>query len=142
MGPEPYLNAMRETPDFDIIVGGRSYDPALYVAFTESCRRKVDPDYDADIHAAARVDGGIMHAGKIMECGGVCADPKSKGAVATMIRWQFRHRPHGSGSSLHTVVPGIAYVVRKVAARHFVRSWRLAGSKPISVRSAARWQDD
>ncbi len=33
MGLEPYLKAMRENPDFDIIVGGRAYDPAPYAAF-------------------------------------------------------------------------------------------------------------
>jgi hypothetical protein len=29
MGLEPYLQAMSECPDFDIIIGGRSYDPAM-----------------------------------------------------------------------------------------------------------------
>ncbi len=33
MGMEPYLKAMEEHPDFDIIVGGRSYDPSPYAAF-------------------------------------------------------------------------------------------------------------
>lgn len=33
MGLEPYLKAMRENPDFDIIVGGRAYDPSPYAAF-------------------------------------------------------------------------------------------------------------
>lgn len=33
MGLEPYLKAMRENPDFDIIIGGRAYDPAPYAAF-------------------------------------------------------------------------------------------------------------
>ena len=33
MGLEPYLKAMDEHPDFDIIIGGRAYDPAPYAAF-------------------------------------------------------------------------------------------------------------
>lgn len=33
MGLEPYLKAMRENPDFDIIIGGRAYDPSPYAAF-------------------------------------------------------------------------------------------------------------
>lgn len=33
MGLEPYLKAMNENPDFDIIIGGRAYDPAPYAAF-------------------------------------------------------------------------------------------------------------
>lgn len=33
MGLEPYLQAMDENPDFDIIVGGRAYDPSPYAAF-------------------------------------------------------------------------------------------------------------
>lgn len=33
MGLEPYLKAMRENPDFDIILGGRAYDPSPYAAF-------------------------------------------------------------------------------------------------------------
>lgn len=33
MGLEPFLKAMNENPDFDIIIGGRAYDPAPYAAF-------------------------------------------------------------------------------------------------------------
>lgn len=33
MGQEPYLKAMEMYPDFDIIIGGRAYDPAPYAAF-------------------------------------------------------------------------------------------------------------
>ena len=33
MGHEPYVKAMMENPDFDIIIGGRAYDPAPYAAF-------------------------------------------------------------------------------------------------------------
>jgi Acyclic terpene utilisation family protein AtuA len=33
MGHEPFVKAMEENPDFDVIIGGRAYDPAPYVAF-------------------------------------------------------------------------------------------------------------
>lgn len=33
MGHEPYLKAMEENPDFDVIIGGRAYDPAPYAAY-------------------------------------------------------------------------------------------------------------
>lgn len=33
MGLEPYVKAMSDYPDFDIIIGGRSYDPAMYDAY-------------------------------------------------------------------------------------------------------------
>ena len=33
MGHEPYMKAMLQNPDFDIIIGGRAYDPAPYAAF-------------------------------------------------------------------------------------------------------------
>lgn len=33
MGLEPFLQAMNDNPDFDIIVGGRAYDPAPFAAF-------------------------------------------------------------------------------------------------------------
>ena len=33
VGHEQYLQAMLDHPDFDIIIGGRTYDPAPYAAF-------------------------------------------------------------------------------------------------------------
>lgn len=33
MGHEPFLKAMEDNPDFDIIIGGRAYDPAPYAAY-------------------------------------------------------------------------------------------------------------
>ncbi|KAK8086814.1 hypothetical protein PG994_001788 [Apiospora phragmitis] len=33
LGPEPFLDAMAANPDFDVIVGGRAYDPAPYFAY-------------------------------------------------------------------------------------------------------------
>ncbi|KAJ9638742.1 hypothetical protein H2204_004218 [Knufia peltigerae] len=68
MGLEPYVKAMSENPDFDIIIGGRSYDPAPYAAFC--------------IHHGFN-DLGINYAmGKIMECGAQCAIPKTREGLA------------------------------------------------------------
>ncbi|KAF3935716.1 hypothetical protein ABW19_dt0208484 [Dactylella cylindrospora] len=75
MGLEPYVKAMRENPGFDIIVGGRSYDPSPYAAF---CLYK---GYE---------NMGLNYAmGKLMECGAQCSIPKSKEAIAIMRRDHF-----------------------------------------------------
>lgn len=79
MGLEPYLKAMNEHPNFDIIIGGRSYDPAPYAAF---CLWKGFDDL-----------GVAYHMGKIMECGALCAKPKSKEALAIVRRDSFDVRP-------------------------------------------------
>ncbi|KAK5956201.1 hypothetical protein OHC33_002775 [Knufia fluminis] len=68
MGLEPFLKAMQDNPGFDIIVGGRAFDPSPYAAF---CL----------YHGFE--DMGVNYAmGKIMECGGVCALPKSRESLA------------------------------------------------------------
>ncbi|OKL55559.1 hypothetical protein UA08_09180 [Talaromyces atroroseus] len=79
MGMEPYLKAMNENPNFDIIIGGRAYDPAPYAAF---CVWKGFSDL-----------GIAYHMGKIMECGALCAKPKSKEALAIVRRDSFDIRP-------------------------------------------------
>jgi hypothetical protein len=68
MGLEPYLEAMRQHADFDIIIGGRTYDPAPFAAF---CAYKGFGDL-----------GIAYHMGKILECGAVCAEPKSREILA------------------------------------------------------------
>ena len=67
MGAEPWMKALEGNPD--IIISGRSYDPAPFAAF--SMYRGVQ-------------ESSAWHMGKIMECGGLCATPKSQGAVATV----------------------------------------------------------
>ncbi|KAK9420503.1 hypothetical protein SUNI508_06243 [Seiridium unicorne] len=57
LGPEPFLDAMTANPDFNII---------------ESLRPR------------QKLFGAFTHMGKIMECGGQCAQPKSAGAVGTL----------------------------------------------------------
>ncbi|KAL2855391.1 CoA-transferase family III domain-containing protein [Aspergillus pseudoustus] len=76
MGAEPYLKALESNPD--IILGGRSYDPAPFAAF--SIYHGVEP-------------GVAWHMGKIMECGGICAVPKGRSMVATMRKDSFNLTP-------------------------------------------------
>lgn len=58
VGAEPYLKVLREHPDVDIIIGGRSYDPAPFAAL-------------AMYHGLGSVDnyGPAWHSGKIMVSG-------------------------------------------------------------------------
>lgn len=84
MGPEPYLQAMLENPDFNIIIGGRSYDPSPYVAY---CAYNALQKKSADLYSLGKdVLGSFTHMGKIMECGGHCATPKSNGAIASIYK--------------------------------------------------------
>ncbi|KAF2160103.1 hypothetical protein M409DRAFT_70640 [Zasmidium cellare ATCC 36951] len=76
MGCEPYLKALEQDPD--IILGGRSYDPAAFAAFCLA--RGCEP-------------GVAWHMGKIMECGGMCAVPKGRSMIATMRKDSFDLTP-------------------------------------------------
>jgi hypothetical protein len=69
LGPEPFLDAMVANPDFDIIVGGRAYDPSPYVAYAAFLSRARLGQ--ADREETQRLFGGFTHMGKIMECGGL-----------------------------------------------------------------------
>jgi hypothetical protein len=79
MGCEPYIEALKQDPD--IILGGRSYDPAPFAAFCLS--RGVLP-------------GVAWHMGKIMECGGICAMPKGRSMIATIRHDSFDLTPLAS----------------------------------------------
>ncbi|KAI8679227.1 hypothetical protein NCS57_00199900 [Fusarium keratoplasticum] len=82
MGPEPFIDAMDANPDFDVIIGGRAYDPSPYVAYcTHQLKRQVEGLTEEDMQSRI---GGFLHMGKIMECGGLCSLPKSHGAVSTV----------------------------------------------------------
>ncbi|KAI1635265.1 hypothetical protein F4809DRAFT_651336 [Biscogniauxia mediterranea] len=84
MGPEPFVDAMNANPDFDVIVGGRAYDPAPYVGYAAHLAKlPLDDRHSPEVQ---RQLGGFTHMGKIMECGGICATPKSHGAIATVYR--------------------------------------------------------
>ncbi|KAL8337684.1 hypothetical protein RB598_006531 [Gaeumannomyces tritici] len=84
MGPEPFVDAMGAHPDFDVIVGGRAYDPAPYAAWCIHQLRLLQKRSGDDGEIDPRVMGGFLHMGKIMECGGLCATPKCPGATATV----------------------------------------------------------
>lgn len=95
MGPEPFLDAMSKHPDFNIVIGGRAYDPAPYVAFSIFHARQTAGKTsvtDAQI-------GGFTHMGKIMECGALCATPKAKSSMATVyVDGSFDIKPLDVGS--------------------------------------------
>ncbi|KAF4534014.1 Formyl-coenzyme A transferase [Lasiodiplodia theobromae] len=76
MGAEPYIEALKGDPD--IILGGRSYDPAPFAAF---CM------------ARGILPGVAWHMGKILECGGICAVPKGRSMIAIMRRDSFDLNP-------------------------------------------------
>ncbi|ERS96726.1 hypothetical protein HMPREF1624_06935 [Sporothrix schenckii ATCC 58251] len=87
MGPEPFVQAMAAHPDFDVVLGGRAYDPSPYVAFCAYHHLGPAAAATTDVWAMdAGLLGGFTHMGKIMECGGLCATPKSKGSMATVYR--------------------------------------------------------
>ncbi|KAF5965106.1 hypothetical protein FBULB1_12410 [Fusarium bulbicola] len=82
MGSKPFFDAMTANPDFNIIVGGRAYDPSPYVAFcVYQLTRQSNQLSTESLHSRL---GGFYHMGKILECGGQCSFPKSHGAVATV----------------------------------------------------------
>ncbi|ORX39539.1 hypothetical protein BD324DRAFT_606879 [Kockovaella imperatae] len=78
VGYEPFLKALQSEPD--IIVGGRAYDPAPFIAYT--------------LHRLGHeARPTAWHMGKIMECGGICAIPKGKVILATVRRDAFELLP-------------------------------------------------
>ncbi|EXJ66647.1 uncharacterized protein A1O5_10318 [Cladophialophora psammophila CBS 110553] len=91
MGAEPFMKAL-EDPEVDIIISGRSYDPAPFAAY--SMHRGVHRD-------------PAWHMGKIVECGGQCAVPKGRSILATMYQDSFELTP---------VTPGQRCIPRSVAA--------------------------
>lgn len=82
MGPGPFINAMTAHPDLDVIVGGPAYNPAPYIAYASFLSLGVKTGVNTPPVEA--VLGGFSYMGKIMECGGICAEPKSHGAMASV----------------------------------------------------------
>jgi hypothetical protein len=82
MGPEPILDAMLSNPDFDVLIAGRAYDPAPYIAYAAFATGT--PLNCTSGLSAQKLWGGFAHMGKILECGGLCGVPKSNGAMATV----------------------------------------------------------
>ncbi|OAL33184.1 hypothetical protein AYO20_07501 [Fonsecaea nubica] len=91
MGAEPFMKAL-EDPDVDIVISGRSYDPAPFAAFSMHRGVQRDPAW---------------HMGKIVECGGQCAVPKGRSILATMYQDSFQLTP---------ITPGQRCIPRSVAA--------------------------
>ena len=75
IGAEPFAKVLAERPDIDIIVSGRSYDPAPHAALC-MVRGGIEP-------------GTYWHMGKIVECGAACAEPKGRVIKATIRRDSF-----------------------------------------------------
>lgn len=70
MGVEPFHAAMEQYPDFDILLAGRTYDPEPYFAWATACVKKVMPGYAEKSEEREKMEGSILHFGKLMECGG------------------------------------------------------------------------
>ena len=84
MGHEPFLDAMAAQADFNIIIGGRAYDPSPYIAYcVDQALQK--PSLPLSSLTSQQL-GGFAHMGKIMECGALCGTPKSQSALATVYR--------------------------------------------------------
>ncbi|RVX65995.1 hypothetical protein B0A52_09921 [Exophiala mesophila] len=75
MGVEPYLDAMNAHPDFDVIVGGRAYDPSPFAAF--------------GLWKGLKNVANLFNMGKVLECGGFCAKPKCKEVFCTVTEDEF-----------------------------------------------------
>ncbi|KAI9167898.1 hypothetical protein HJFPF1_04039 [Paramyrothecium foliicola] len=82
IGYEPFTDAMEADADFDVIIGGRAYDPSPYAGYCVfQLKRQFPETSQAEIMQSL---GGFLHMGKVMECGGQCSTPKSHGAIATI----------------------------------------------------------
>lgn len=84
MGMQPFLDAMHDRPDFDMIIAGRAYDPAPYAAVC--------------YYYGFKDLGLAYHMGKVMECGAQCATPKSREAFATIRKHSFDIMPLDPGA--------------------------------------------
>ena len=74
MGIEPFIDAFDRHGPFDLVLTGRSYDPAPMAAM--AIRAGFDP-------------GLSWHVAKIAECGALCAEPAGRVLLATVYRDHF-----------------------------------------------------
>ncbi len=90
MGVEPYIKAIKETDHLDIIVSGRTYDPVPIAVL--GLMNEYDP-------------GLCWHMGKIMECGGKCAEPAVRSIFGILRPDHFILEPLDNTSSckVHSV---------------------------------------
>lgn len=83
MGHEPFLDAMAAQADFDIIIGGRAYDPSPYIAY---CAHQMRQMLRREVGDLTPVElGGFAFMGKIIECGAFCSTPKSSSTLAIIL---------------------------------------------------------
>ncbi len=78
MGSGPFTEVLNSNDPVDVIIAGRAYDPAPHAAWAMS--QGVEPGY-------------AWHAGKILECGGACAEPKGGGVIAALHNDGFEITP-------------------------------------------------
>ena len=82
MGAKPFRALIDGEEPFDVVIAGRAYDPAPHAAWAVS---------------RGAGAGIAWHAGKILECGGACAEPKGGGVLATYWRDAFELTPMSPG---------------------------------------------
>jgi acyclic terpene utilization AtuA family protein len=80
MGAEPFLEVLGAQTPVDFVIAGRTYDPAPHAAFLMA--RGIQPAI-------------AWHVGKILECGGACAEPKGGGVLAAVYADRFELTPMG-----------------------------------------------
>ncbi|GAA4338226.1 acyclic terpene utilization AtuA family protein [Pigmentiphaga soli] len=78
MGAEPFIKAMQERPDLDVIVSGRAYDPVPIAAL-------------GMLHGFP--PALAWHMGKIMECGALCAEPNGRNIMGVLRHEHFELEP-------------------------------------------------
>lgn len=81
MGVEPFRQALKDDK-VDIIIAGRSYDPAPFAAFC--------------LHHGVS-ESTAWHVGKIIECGGLCTKPKGRSILAKIYKDSFDLIPVSRG---------------------------------------------
>ncbi|MEC3974478.1 acyclic terpene utilization AtuA family protein [Amycolatopsis sp. H20-H5] len=132
VGAEPFTRIIESPQKADVVIAGRAYDPAPHAAWAIS--RGVAPAL-------------AWHAGKILECGGACAEPKGSGVLARFFDDCFTVTPMSPGArctplsvAAHTMyeksrpdlLPGPDGVLDVRACRYEVvdeRTVRVSGSK-------------
>lgn len=83
LGAEPFTRILRDPERVDVVIAGRAYDPAPHAAWSIS--KGADP-------------GQAWHSGKILECGGACAEPKGSGVIARVYGDSFTVTPMSPGA--------------------------------------------
>ncbi|PCI55206.1 MAG: 3-methylaspartate ammonia-lyase [Gammaproteobacteria bacterium] len=76
MGMEPFVEAIKN--NVDVIIAGRAYDPAPLAAFC------INKGFDPALS---------WHMGKILECGGLCAQPSCQVMLGTISQDHFTLEP-------------------------------------------------